>query len=182
MATQPLAAAQPHSLVGDTTLTARIAALIEPSLAGQGYDLVRVVLTGQQRRTLQVMIERSDGGGVNVDDCAAASTLISALLDVEDPVSGAYDLEVSSPGIDRPLTRAQDFARWAGHEARIELRAAQPGPDGTARRRYTGRLMGLADEAVRLEVDGAAVELPLAAIGKAKLVLTDALIAAATSH
>jgi ribosome maturation factor RimP len=119
------------------------------------------------------MVERQDGRGVSVDDCAAASRLVSAVLDVEDPVSGSYVLEVSSPGIDRPLTRLRDFERFAGFEARVELRVPVDG-----RRRFRGRLLGVDHERIRLETDREEVELSFDDIQKAKLVLTDDLIAA----
>src|SRR3546814_4228364 len=120
-------------------VAARIEEIVAPSLADLGYDLVRVSLTGAAARmTLQVMAERRDGAGMTVEDCAAISRAVSALLDVEDPIRGAYVLEVSSPGIDRPLTRARDYERFAGYEAKVELRRTMDG-----RRRYRGRLMGL---------------------------------------
>jgi len=138
-----------------------------------GYEIVRVHLSGGQRPVLQVMAERADGAPMTVDDCADISRTVSALLDVEDPIQGAYSLEVSSPGIDRPLTRLKDFERYAGFEARVETR----GPiDG--RRRFRGVLKGVAGETVRLEVEGGLAELPFDGILRAKLVLTDALIAA----
>ena len=139
-----------------------------------GYEVVRVQLSGGRRPVLQVMAERTDGAPMTVDDCADISRTVSALLDVEDPIAGAYHLEVSSPGIDRPLTRLKDFERFAGHEARIETRALIDG-----RRRFKGVLRGVAGEVVRMETeDGAVTELPFAGILRAKLVLTDALIAA----
>jgi len=158
---------------------ARVAGLIEPALAGLGYELVRVVLQGEKRPTLQVMIDRADGGIVSVEDCEAASHTVSALLDVHDPIAGTYTLEVSSPGIDRPLTRAKDWQRFAGHLARAELAEPQEG-----RRRFQGVILGLVEDAaggpaVRLRLDeGAEVLLPFAAVRRAKLVLTEALIAA----
>ena len=152
--------------------------LIEPTLEAMGFELVRVLVMGKQQATVQVMIERADRAVLTVEHCAEASRVISAVLDVEDPIRGAYTLEVSSPGIDRPLTRLGDFERFAGHVARIEL--SQP-VDG--RRRFKGRLAGVAGDAVRLTLEepaGAAADLdvPFAAIQRAKLVLTDELIAA----
>jgi len=151
--------------------------LIEPTLQAMGYALVRVALVGGAGRpTLQVMAERNDGAGMSVDDCAAISEAISAVLDVEDPISSAYTLEVSSPGIDRPLVKKADYERFAGFEAKLET--AQP-VDG--RKRFRGRLLGAATDAVRMKLDtGEEVELPLDRIAKAKLVLTDELIAAGT--
>ena len=125
-------------------------------------------------RTLQIMAERPDGS-MTIDDCADLSRSVSALLDVEDPISGSYRLEVSSPGLDRPLTRLKDFRTWAGFEARVELAAPQDG-----RKRFRGLLRGVEDETVLLEEEGEAElhRLPFRAVAKAKLVLTDALIAA----
>jgi ribosome maturation factor RimP len=155
--------------------TNEIARLIEPSLEAMGYRLVRIIQTGGQHRpTLQVMAERRDEQPMTVDDCAEISRSVSALLDVADPIAGTYMLEVSSPGIDRPLVRPEDYDRFAGFEARIELSAPQDG-----RKRYTGRLLGRDGEAVRLVADGGEVRLKLAAIARAKLVLTDDLIAQA---
>ena len=148
--------------------------MIAPSLAAMGYDIVRVLLAGQRRGRLQIMVERRDGSGMNLDDCAEVSRAAGAILEVEDPIAGAYDLEVSSPGIDRPLTRLVDFERFAGFEAKIELVAPLEG-----RRRWTGRLLGLDGERVRLATAEREVALPFAGIGKAKLLLTDELMAAA---
>jgi ribosome maturation factor RimP len=154
--------------------TNAIAGLIEPSLAALGYRLVRVALTSGKRATLQVMIERLDERPITVDDCALASHSLSARLDVEDPIAGAYLLEVSSPGIDRPLVRAEDYDRFSGFEARIELSAPIDG-----RKRFRGRLCGRSGGDVRLVTEAGEVALPLAAVARAKLVLTDELIAAA---
>jgi ribosome maturation factor RimP len=155
----------------------RIAGMIEPALTGMGYGLVRVQLSGAARLTLQIMAERTDGENMTVDDCADISRAVSALLDVEDPIDAAYSLEVSSPGIDRPLVKAADYERWAGFEARIET--AQP-VDG--RKRFRGRLIGLAGDQVKLRLDdGADAAVPLAVISRAKLMLTDDLIEAAQS-
>lgn len=158
----------------------RIEGLIEPALTAMGYDLVRVAVQGgESRKTLQIMAERQDGEGMSVDDCADISHAISAVLDVEDPIAGAYTLEVSSPGIDRPLVKRGDFERFAGFEARIET--VQP---VAGRKRFRGRLMGVTGDEVRLreaaKAAGAADEtlVPLTAIVRAKLVLTDDLIAA----
>ena len=139
-----------------------------------GYRVVRVALTNMQRPTLQVMAERLDEAAMTVDDCAVLSRSISALLDVADPIADAYTLEVSSPGIDRPLVRPEDYDRFAGFEARIELDAPVDG-----RKRFRGRRLGGADDAVRLLAEACEVRLPLAGITRAKLLLTDDLIAAA---
>jgi ribosome maturation factor RimP len=150
----------------------RIERIITPSLEAMGYSLVRVRVFGGRAAVLQIMAERRRDGGMNVDDCAEVSRVVSALLDVEDPIHGPYTLEVSSPGIDRPLTRPDDFRRFAGFEARIELARPLEG-----RKRFKGRLKGLDGDFVRLDEEGAEVMLPLADIAAAKLVLTDELVA-----
>jgi ribosome maturation factor RimP len=152
---------------------ATIELLVKAPLHAEGFDIVRVVLSGDHRPKLQIMVERQDGAPVDVDDCAQASRLVSAVLDVEDPLSGPYVLEVSSPGIDRPLTRLGDFERFAGHEARVELRTPLDG-----RRRFRGRLRGVDRDRIRLETEREEIELSFDDIQKAKLVLTDELIAA----
>jgi len=153
-----------------------IAALLAPTLHDLGFDLVQVKLMGGQRRTLQVMAEPLDqAAGMTVDDCAEISHAISAVLDVADPIDGAYALEVSSPGIDRPLVRPNDFTRFAGHEIKAELDAPHDG-----RKRLVGKLLGRGEDgSVAIEIDGAEWRIPFERIKKAKLVLTDALIAAA---
>ena len=151
----------------------RVAALVEGPLEEMGYELVRVQLSGGGRAVLQIMAERTDGKAMTVDDCVEISQSISVLLDAEDPIAGAYTLEVSSPGIDRPLTKPRDFERFAGFEARIETREAIGD-----RRRFRGRIMGLKDGFVAVETDQGTVEVPVAGIAKAKLVLSDELIAA----
>ena len=156
--------------------TKQIAAIIEPSLDAMGFRLVRVALLGARRATLQIMAERRDEAAMSVADCAEISRSISALLDVADPIAGAYMLEVSSPGIDRPLVRPEDYDRFAGFEAKIEL--AQP---LSGRKRFRGRLLGRAGDAVRLIGEGGEVSLPFALITRAKLVLTDDLLALASS-
>ena len=154
--------------------TNNIAQMIEPSLAGMGYRLVRVVMTSGRRATLQVMAERLDNLPITLDDCAKISRSVSALLDVADPVVGTYTLEISSPGIDRPLVRAEDYDRFSGFEAKIELATLLNG-----RRRFRGRLLGTSEGAVRLLTEAGETRLPLDAVARAKLVLTDDLIAAA---
>jgi ribosome maturation factor RimP len=159
----------------------RVRAIVEPSLDAMGYEVVRVSLSGGDRRPqLQIMAERTDRHGMTVDDCARISRAVSALLDVEDPIDGPYTLEVSSPGIDRPLIRAEAYERFRGHIAKIETRLPVEG-----RKRFRGRLDGLADaNGVRLIPDGTedAVVLPLAEIHRARLILTDELIAATASE
>ena len=152
-------------------LADRVERLIAPSLEDMGYAVVRVMLTGQSRPTLQIMAERADDRGMTVDDCADISRVVSALLDVEDPVRGAYTLEISSPGLDRPLVKPRDFARFAGFEAKVEMRRPIDG-----RRRFRGTLVEATERSVRMGVEGGVVELPFEAIEKAKLVVTDALI------
>ncbi len=148
--------------------------MIEPLLAQMGYELVRVAILGRERLTVQVMADRADGSLVGVDDCERISHAVGAALDVDDPMPGAWTLEVSSAGIDRPLTRAKDWERFAGHLARVELHASVDG-----RRRFTGTVLGVTQGDARLRLDdGAEVALPLSAIRRAKLVLTDALIEA----
>ena len=150
-----------------------VARLIEPSLNAMGYDLVRVQTSGGENMTLQVMAERIDGAEMNVEDCADISRNISTVLDVEDPISDAYTLEVSSPGLDRPLVRLDDFVRFSGFEARIDTRTAI-----VDRKRFRGRLDGIDGETVHIEVDGETYAIPFDEILRAKLVLTDELIAA----
>lgn len=158
----------------------RVADIIEPVLDSLGYRIVRVRIVGSGSRTLQVMAERPDGG-MTIDDCERVSRAISPVLDVEDPIEGSYRLEVSSPGIDRPLVRAEDFERWSGHEAKIELSAPLDG-----RKRFRGLLAGVEGAKARLTLPAtkkgeaeSMVDLPFELIADAKLVLTDELIAAA---
>jgi len=151
-------------------LLRRIEDIVAPTVVGMGYELVRVAMS--RGGTLQIMIEPADGRPMDVEACATLSRALSAVLDVEDPISGSYTLEVSSPGIDRPLTREKDYVRWAGHVVRVET--AQP-VDG--RRRFKGTLLGLDGGAIRVKLDdGQEVTLPLGAVAKAKLELTDALL------
>lgn len=159
---------------------AQIERLIEPPLKALGFDIVRARLTGRNPPTLQVMIERVAAGGgigdggITVDDCAEVSRTLSAILDVEDPIKGGYQLEVSSPGIDRPLVRLEDYRRFAGHEAKIEMHGMIGG-----RKRFRGTLAGVDGDRVKIDLKGdeGLSELPFDGIAAAKLVLTDALIA-----
>jgi ribosome maturation factor RimP len=148
--------------------------MIAPSLEAMGYSLVRVLMTGGHRATLQIMAERLDDLPITHDDCAQISHSVSALLDVANPIAGSYTLEISSPGIDRPLVRAEDYDRFAGLEARIELATAVSG-----RRRFRGRLLGTSGDAILLLTEGVETRLPLDAVARAKLILTDDLVAAA---
>ena len=163
-------------LVAETGLAAGVASVVEASLMAAGFRLVRVKVTGEAGCTVQIMAERPDGQ-MSVEDCEAVSHLVSPLLDVEDPIGRPYRLEISSPGIDRPLVRRADFARWAGHQAKIELALPIAG-----RKRFNGVLMGVEGEEALLrrldarEGEETEVRLPLADIGEARLVLTDDLI------
>lgn len=165
----------------DQTQTVEIARLIEPSVEDAGFDLVRVHFLGGDGQTLQVMAERKDRKQMTVDDCAEISRMVSALLDVEDPVSGAYSLEVSSPGIERPLVRLGDYDRFAGFEAKIEMARPLSG-----RRRFRGRLEGTRDETVLISVDDGAgtltVKVPFGDIRRAALEFTDEPIDAAMNQ
>ena len=155
----------------------RIEEIIAPTLTEMGYVIVRLQLQGDRRPTLQIMAERADRKTMDVEDCAKISRAVSPLLDVDDPIEEAYSLEVSSPGVDRPLVRAEDFERFAGFEARVEISYLVEG-----RKRFTGRLVGLVDGDVQILVDGVAQNLPFEDIVKAKLVLTDDLLAAASKE
>ncbi|MDE0538334.1 MAG: ribosome maturation factor RimP [Rhodospirillales bacterium] len=153
----------------------RVAEIVAPTLDAMGYDLVRVQLAGNRNVTLQIMADRKDEAAMTVDDCAAISREVSALLDVEDPVQGAYSLEVSSPGIDRPLVTPRDFERFAGFDAKLETRTAIDG-----RKRFRGKLVGVDGGRIRLRTDAGDVDLDFEDIRTAKLLLTDELIEAAS--
>ncbi|WP_051150440.1 ribosome maturation factor RimP [Rubellimicrobium thermophilum] len=161
-------------LIAKTAIDRRLAAIAESVARSLGFELVRLRLMGGTRKTLQIMAQRPDGR-MEVEDCARLSTALSAVLDVEDPIAEAYTLEVSSPGIDRPLTRLQDFETWAGHEAKLETEILIDG-----RRRFRGVLQGVEGEEVllALEEQGEMVTVGLRFdwIADAKLVLTDDLI------
>ena len=160
-----------------TTLEQRLTALVEPMLLHMGYELVRITILGRERPTVQIMADRADGAQINVEDCETISHQVSAMIDVEDPIPGAWNLEVSSAGIDRPLTRAKDWNRFAGHLARAETQFPVGG-----RKRFSGIVLGANDEIARMRLDdGTEVELKLAELRRAKLVLTDALIEATAS-
>jgi ribosome maturation factor RimP len=161
--------------IGETGLAAQIAAIAEPVLADLGFRLVRVVLSGRNGSTVQIMAERPDGM-LTVEECAEISRRLSPVLDAHDPIHGQYTLEVSSPGIDRPLVRLSDFEAWAGHEAKIEMKELISG-----RKRFRGMLEGVEGDEVRIEVEidqigRQVVGLPVGLIGEARLVLTDELI------
>jgi ribosome maturation factor RimP len=155
-------------------LEARIADAILPTLTHLGYELVRVQVSGKERPTVQIMADRADGAVFTVDDCEAISHAVGAVLDVADPIRGEWNLEVSSAGIDRPLTRAKDWNRFAGHVATVELAIPQDG-----RKRFRGIALGADAEVARLRLeDGTELAFPRSNIRRAKLVLTDELIAA----
>ena len=152
----------------------KVIAAIEPAAADLGYRLVRVRVAGLRRKRLQIMAERLSDGEMGIDDCEALSRAISPILEAQDPIPGEYDLEVSSPGIDRPLVVPADFERFAGHEAKIEL--ARPLNE---RRRFRGIITQVAGEEIVLQLSDSEIpaRLPFSAISEARLVLTDALIA-----
>lgn len=166
-------------LITETGVAARVAAIADGVLGALGFRLVRVKVTNRDGGTVQIMAERPDGS-MTIDDCEAASRALSPVLDVEDPVAGAYRLELSSPGIDRPLVRASDFERWAGHEVKVEMTVPVAG-----RKRFRGHLVGTEGDAAVVRRDDARADeeatvlLPMGDIHDAKLVLTDALITAA---
>ena len=161
-------------LIGETGSAARVAAIAEPVLNDLGFRLVRVRISGLAGCTVQIMAERSDGA-MTIEDCQMVSRALSPVLDVADPIDRTYRLEISSPGIDRPLVRRSDFERFAGHTVKVEMAIARDG-----RRRFRGELLGREEDAARIRLeDGAELLLPIAEMADAKLVLTEALIAAA---
>lgn len=161
-------------LVAKTAADQRLAEILSPVIEGMGFELVRVRLMGGRSKKVQIMAERP-GGGIEVDDCAEISAAVGALLDVEDPVGDeSYTLEVSSPGIDRPLTRLKDFEVWKGHEAKIET--AEP---VAGRRRFKGVLAGAVGGEVLIDAGEGAVGLEFDRLADARLVLTDELVRAA---
>ena len=164
-------------LIRETGLAARIAHLVEPIASDLGYDLVRVKVSGLSGMTVQVMAERPDGA-MSIEDCELLSRNIAPALDVADPIGREYRLEVSSPGIDRPLTRARDFENWAGHEAKLETEQSVNG-----RKRFRGVLLGVKEDRAGIHLldapEAPEFWLPLESIAEAKLVLTDALLKAA---
>lgn len=158
-------------LIAKTAIDKRLAALLEPMIEGLGFELVRLRLMSGKTAVLQIMAERPEGG-IEVDDCANISNAVSALLDVEDPIEGEYTLEVSSPGIDRPLTRLKDFDAWEDHEAKIETDELIDG-----RRRFKGQIKGTEGDEVLIEIAEGIIGLKFEWLSDAKLVLTDELIA-----
>jgi ribosome maturation factor RimP len=155
-------------------LDARIADLVAPTLEGMGYELVRVQVSGKEKPVVQIMADRADGATFTVEDCTEISHAVGAVLDVADPIKAEWMLEVSSPGIDRPLTRAKDWERFAGHVATVEMLIPVEG-----RKRFRGVVLGADAESARLRLDeGPEITLPREQMRRAKLVLTDELIAA----
>ena len=168
-------------IVRESGIDARIASIVSPVLRGMGFRLVRVRLSGQNGLTLQIMAERDDGA-MTVEDCEEVSRAVSPALDVADPVEKAYHLEVSSPGIDRPLVRKSDFSAWAGHQVKMETSVLV-----AERKRFKGKIAEAGESGVLIERDAPpaggepAVSVPYEAIAEARLVLTDALIREALS-
>jgi len=158
-------------LIAKAAIDKRLAGIVAPTIEGLGFELVRLRLMGGKRNTLQIMAERPEGW-IEVEDCARISRSVSAVLDVEDPIGGEYVLEVSSPGIDRPLTRLKDFERYDGYEVKIETSEAIDG-----RKRFKGVLAGVEDGEVLIEIPEGTIGLSFDLLADAKLVLTDALIA-----
>ena len=164
-------------LITEQGVAARVAAIAEPVLGGLGYRLVRVRISGLAGCTVQIMAERPDGS-MTIEDCEAASRALSPVLDVADPMDRAYRLEISSPGMDRPLVRRSDFERYAGNPVRIEMAVAVEG-----RRRFRGMLTGTEGNAARIHREDAApgepadVLLPIEEMSDAKIVLSDDMIA-----
>ncbi len=162
-------------LIAKTAIDRRLVGIVGPAIEGLGFELVRIRLMGGKQRILQIMADRPEGG-IEVDDCAKISTAVSAILDVEDPIEDNYTLEVSSPGIDRPLTRLKDFEIWKGWEARIETTELIDG-----RRRFKGALAGVEDDEVLILLEEAGEEVTIGLkfdwLSDAKLILTEDLIA-----
>ncbi|MBQ0823628.1 ribosome maturation factor RimP [Microvirga sp. HBU67558] len=165
-----------NRLITENGVAARVAAIVEPVIEDLGFNLVRVRVSGQNGCTVQIMAERPDGT-MSVADCETVSRAISPVLDLEDPITTAYHLEISSPGIDRPLVRVSDFERWSGYEAKVEMAVPVAG-----RKRYRGLLRGVEDGMLVIELPDVKegldpiARVPLTDLGEAHLVLTDELI------
>ncbi len=167
----------PSATSAATSLEGRLAAIISPRLELMGFELVRVTVLGRERPTVQVMADRADGSQITVEDCQTISHDVSAAIDVDDPIPGAWTLEVSSAGIDRPLTRVKDWNRFAGHLVRAETFFPRNG-----RKRFAGIVLGADEAAARIRLDdGEEIAISHRDIRRAKLVLTDALIEATAS-
>ena len=158
-------------LIAKAAVDKRLAEIASPVIEGLGYELVRIRLMSGKATILQIMADKPDGG-IEVDDCAKISTELSAIFDVEDPIAGEYALEVSSPGIDRPLTRLKDFEAWSGWEAKLETTELIDG-----QRRFKGTLQGVEGDEVLIEINQGTIGLKFEWLSDAKLVLTDELIA-----
>jgi len=159
-----------NDLIASAAIDRRLAEIVTPVIEDLGFELVRIRLMSGKSTTLQIMADKPEGG-IEVDDCAAISTAVSATLDVEDPILDAYTLEVSSPGIDRPLTRLKDFDTWQGYEAKLETDELIDG-----RRRFKGVLAGIEGDEVLIEIEEGTIGLKFDWLSDAKLVLTDELI------
>ena len=157
-------------LISRSILEKKISTIVSPAIESLGYELVRLRLTDDEPSTLQVMAD-SASGTFNVDDCAKISTDISTILDVEDPIEKEYTLEVSSPGIDRPLTRLKDFEDWCGYQVKLETLELVDG-----QRRFKGNLLGVDNDSVVLELNGKKLKIDFYLLSDAKLILTDTLI------
>ncbi|WP_112320840.1 ribosome maturation factor RimP [Oceanibium sediminis] len=158
-------------LIARAQMDRRLAAIVEPTIADMGYELVRLRFMGGKKPILQIMADTPDGG-IEVDDCAKISRAVSAVLDVEDPIEGVYSLEVSSPGIDRPLTRLKDFEAFEGYDVKLQTSELISG-----RKKFKGVLRGVEDNEVLIDIEEGTIGLPFDWLVEAKLVLTDALIA-----
>lgn len=158
------------NLIAKTALDRRMAEIVAPVIEDMGFELVRLRMQGGETATLQIMAERPEGG-IEVDDCAAISNAVSAVLDVEDPITDAYNLEVSSPGIDRPLTRLKDFDTFEGFEAKVETAEMIDG-----QKRFRGELAGTEGGEVLLNIEQGTIGLKFDWLAEAKLVMTDELI------
>ena len=160
-----------NDLIAKTSIDQRMAEVITPVIEDLGFELVRVrLMAGSNSKTLQIMAEKPEGG-IEVDDCAAISTAVSATLDVEDPIEDPYTLEVSSPGIDRPLTRLKDFETWQGYEAKVETAEMIDG-----RKRFKGPLEGIEGDEILIAIEEGTIGLKFDWLAEAKLILTDTLI------
>lgn len=159
-----------NDLIAKTSMDQRLAEIVTPVIEDLGYELVRLRLMGGKTRILQIMAEKPEGG-IEVDDCGKISTAVSATLDVEDPIEDEYALEVSSPGIDRPLTRLKDFEMWAGYEVKLETTELIDG-----RRRFKGEIAGVEGDEVLITIPEGTIGLKFEWLSDAKLVLTDDLI------
>ncbi len=158
-------------LIAKAAIDKRLAEIVRPLIEGLGFELVRIRLMAGKKATLQIMADRPEGG-IEVDDCAEISSAVSAVLDVEDPIEGEYTLEVSSPGIDRPLTRLKDFDAWEGYDAKLETSELIDG-----RKRFRGILRGTEGDEVLIEIPEGVIGLKFDWLVEAKLILTDELIA-----